>query len=145
MILQLLIGTVMIVLNVVLQALGLDYVIRKVQWLEKTSIRGFKKLWKSIILAIVVLAVAAIMTVEIWIWAMFYLLVGALPDIESALYFSVSTFTTVGYGDVILGTDWRLLSSIEATCGFLMFGWSAAFIFEVVTRVYRKEGKAIQD
>ena len=144
MISQLAIGGVIIAITVVFQAFGLDFIIRKVNWLEKTSLRQLKKLWQALTLAIVVLGVSIVLSVEIWIWGLFYLFSGALPDLETALYFSASSFTTVGFGDVVLGADWRLLSSIEATNGFLLFGWSTAFIFEVVSRVYRREGRAIQ-
>jgi hypothetical protein len=96
------------------------------------------------ILAIVVLAVSLTLIVAIWVWALFYMLSGAIQTLEEALYFSTSTFTTVGYGDLVLSEKWRLLSSIEAMDGFLLFGWSAAFIFEVGSKLYRKEGRAIE-
>jgi len=92
-----------------------------------------------------ILAVSMVLIMEVWLWGWFYLMIGTVPDWETALYFSASSFTTVGFGDVYLDKDWRLLSSIEAMNGFLMFGWSTAFIFEIVSHVYRKEGKAIND
>jgi hypothetical protein len=70
-------------------------------------------------LAVVTLSVSFTLIAEIWIWAIFYLLIHVVPDLETALYFSTTSFTTVGFGDIILGKDWRLISSIESMNGFL--------------------------
>ena len=79
--------------------------------------------------------------IHIWIWAYLYLYVKPtiLHDLESALYFSASSFTTVGFGDLYLDKDWRLLSSFQAANGFIMFGWSTAFIFEVISKLYENK------
>jgi hypothetical protein len=145
MLIQLIIGGILITVTVVFHAFALDFIIRKTHWLESSSLRQLKTLWKALILAIVVLSVTCALIAEIWVWALFFLLIGSLPDLETALYFSTSTFTTLGFGDILLDRDWRLLGSIEGANGFLLFGWSTAFIFEIVTRVYRKEGRAIQN
>jgi hypothetical protein len=57
---------------------------------------------------------------EALVWALFMVLVGALPDLEAAAYFSLTSYTTVGYGDVLLPERWRLLGPIEAAVGILM-------------------------
>jgi len=74
--------------------------------------------------------------VESGLWAFTYLSLGALPSFEEALYFSMVTFTTLGYGDVTLGESWRLLGSFEAANGTIMFGWTTALIVAVVHRLY---------
>lgn len=72
---------------------------------------------------------------EASIWAYVYLRVGALEDLEAALYFSTVTFTTLGYGDITLGTDWRLLATFEAANGTMMFGWSTSLVIAYVQRL----------
>jgi ion channel len=57
-----------------------------------------------------------------------------LPDAESALYFSGVTYTTLGYGDLLLPNEWRLFGPLEALTGGLMVGLSIAFFFAVITR-----------
>ena len=69
------------------------------------------------------------------IWAYAYLRVGAIEQLETALYFSMVTFTTLGYGDVTLSPDWRLLASFEAANGIMMFGWTTALIAAVIQRL----------
>jgi voltage-gated potassium channel Kch len=59
----------------------------------------------------------------------------ALPNIETALYFSAVTYTTTGYGDVVLPQGWRLQGGVEALTGILMCGWSTGFFFAVVNRL----------
>jgi hypothetical protein len=71
---------------------------------------------------------------EISVWGLFYFWQGCLPDAESAFYFSGVTYTTVGYGDLVLPKPWRMLAPLEALTGILMCGLSAAFFFAVVTR-----------
>jgi voltage-gated potassium channel Kch len=83
----------------------------------------------------VVIGLVAIHTVEIWLYAIVYFVLEALPDFESALYFSTASFTTIGYGDVVLDSKWRLLSAIEGANGLLLFGWSTAFLFSVTGRL----------
>jgi voltage-gated potassium channel len=69
--------------------------------------------------------------VEVLVWALTYLLVlpgDELTTFEEAVYFSVVTFATLGYGDVTLvDHEWRLLSGAEALNGVLLAGWSAVF------------------
>jgi ion channel len=73
--------------------------------------------------------------VEITVWALFYTWKEGMPDISSAIYFSAVTYTTTGYGDLLLPKEWRLAGGVEALTGILMCGWSAAFFFAVVSRM----------
>lgn len=84
---------------------------------------------------VVVLGLVGIVTIEVWLYALAYLAVGALNDFETALYFSTTSFTTMGYGDVILDRKWRLFGAIEGANGLLLFGWSAAFLISVTGRM----------
>ncbi len=73
---------------------------------------------------------------EAIVWALFLLLVGALPDLESAVYFSLTSYTTVGYGDVLVAKPWRMLGPLEAAVGVLMLGWSTGVLVAAIGRVY---------
>lgn len=74
---------------------------------------------------------------EIAIWGLFYLWRGCLPNAEAAFYFSGVTYTTLGYGDVVLVKPWRLFAPIEGLMGVLMCGLSTGYFFVVVSRVYQ--------
>jgi hypothetical protein len=73
---------------------------------------------------------------EITVWALFYLWGGCLPDAESAFYFSGVSYTTVGYGDLVLAKPWRMLAPLEGLTGILMCGLSASLFFALVSRIY---------
>jgi hypothetical protein len=72
---------------------------------------------------------------EIIVWALIYFWKGAMPDLAAACYFSAVTYTTTGYGDLTLPTNWRLVGGVEALTGILMCGWSTGFFFAVVSRM----------
>ena len=77
---------------------------------------------------------------EMGIWAAIYRWRGAMGDMTSALYFSAVTYTTTGYGDLLLPAEWRLVGAVEALTGILMCGWSTGFFFAVVSRLERTPG-----
>lgn len=83
----------------------------------------------------VVFGIFAIHTVEIWLYAAVYFALGALRDFETALYFSTVSFASLGYGDIVLDRDWRLVSAIEAANGVILFAWSTAFLLSVMARL----------
>ena len=89
--------------------------------------------------AFIVLIMFLTTLVESSIWAFVYNWVDAIPDFKSSLYFSIVTFTTLGYGDIILNQSWRLLSSLEAALGIIIFGWTTAIVISVVQKLYFKK------
>lgn len=74
-------------------------------------------------------------TLQIIIWACFYYWGDALPDFESAVYFSGVTYTTIGYGDVLVTSPWRIIATVEGLTGIVMCSLSAAFFFSVLTHL----------
>jgi len=74
--------------------------------------------------------------VEISVWAVFYRWQHCLGDAESAFYFSGVTYTTLGYGDLVLPLEWRLLAPLEGLTGILMCGLSAGLFFATVSAIY---------
>jgi hypothetical protein len=83
-------------------------------------------------------------TVEIILWACTYLLVAGneLGSLEAATYFSAVTFTTLGYGDITLSDAWRLLSGFEAINGIVLIGWTTAFLYAVLSRIWGARERA---
>ena len=75
---------------------------------------------------------------EALLWAFVYLRVGAIVEVEAALYFSLVTFTTLGYGDIALGPEWRMLAAFEAANGVIMFGWTTALVVAYLQRLIPK-------
>ena len=83
--------------------------------------------------------------VEIAVWALFFWWQRCLPDAESSFYFSSVTYTTIGYGDLVLPKEWRLFGPVEGLTGVLMSGLSTAFLFAALSRTYRVRTKTDQN
>lgn len=84
---------------------------------------------------LVVFGVFALHTIQIWLYAVLYLELGELRSFEEALYFATVTFVSLGYGDVVLSPEWRVLSAIEGANGVILVAWSTAFLIAVTTRM----------
>jgi hypothetical protein len=80
--------------------------------------------------------------IGISVWGLFYLWKDCLPDAESAFYFAGVTYTTIGYGDLVLQEPWRMLGPVEGLTGILMCGLSAGIFFAVVSRIFLSHSDA---
>ena len=78
---------------------------------------------------------------EMAVWALAFWAVGVFADFETSLYYSLKSYTTVGYGDILPAQSWRLLGPIEAAVGVLMLGWSTSIIVAMVQRMVDGRGK----
>jgi len=120
-------------LCVVVHAIGVTLALRRMGR-EPRGARGFGRLtWLLVMLAswMVLFHLA-----EITVWAWFFSWKQAMPDLQTAIYFSATTYTTTGYGDLVLPAEWRLVGSVEALTGILMCGWSTGFFFAAVNRIF---------
>ncbi len=89
----------------------------------------------SVMLTILSLILMSAHAIEIWGWAELVVRLDAFQNFEEALYFSSVTYTTLGFGDVLLPGEWRLLAGAIAADGLLLFGLSAAFLLETAARL----------
>lgn len=94
----------------------------------------------ALVLIIVFGAIIFLHVLEATIWAGFFFWGGLFPNFELALYCSLTSYSTAGYGDVLLPPHWRLLGTIEAISGVLLCGLSAAFLFAVVNALFQFSG-----
>jgi voltage-gated potassium channel Kch len=138
---QLLVAWCLMASNVVIHAYG---VMSALRWLRRHEITSWRlSRWARlfVILAgwIILLHVA-----EITVWAVAYTVMRAMPDLQSGLYFSAVTYTTTGYGDLVLPDRWRLVGAVEALTGILMCGWSTGFFFAVLSKMLASEERLHQ-
>ncbi|GAB5379718.1 MAG: hypothetical protein Alis3KO_06090 [Aliiglaciecola sp.] len=135
MIEQIIVGTLVICGTVVLHVLFINtlthWLTKNGQWISSPPIMTKR----TIVLIVMVLWLVLGLTVSSWLWAAVFLLNDVFIDLESALYFTVVTFTTLGYGDITLGKDWRLLASLTAANGLIIVGLNTAFLVEALTRI----------
>jgi len=125
---------------VTIHAIGVTGAIRRLRG-SATTVQGF---WPGVRLLIFVAVWMVLLHLsEISVWASAYWWNAALPDFSTSLYFSAVTYTTTGYGDVVLPTGWRLDGGVEALTGILMCGWSTGFFFAIVNRLYEPRPRAL--
>jgi hypothetical protein len=134
---NILLGTVMMVLTTGVHSMfTVAAVLTLDRWIHRRmDVRSYETL--ALISGTVLMFFVAAL-VEVGLWAAAYLTLGAIQGIESSLYYSMVTFTTLGYGDIVLSDRWRLLSSFEAANGIIMFGWTTAVVVYVVQRSFSK-------
>lgn len=93
------------------------------------------RLRQAILIIFVVFGIFALVTMHIWLYAALFYMLGELQNFETALYFSTTTFTAVGYGDVLISPRWRLVAAIEAANGVILLAWSTTFLLSVTSRL----------
>lgn len=135
---QILLGTIILILCSLIHSFILVWSINMLKSaagkldVEKTNTRIL--IFTAIALASVVLA----HTIQVWIWAVSFIVFGALSTLSDALYFALITYTTVGYGDIILGEPYRIYGAMAAVTGLLSFGLSTAFLVGLASRFLPK-------
>jgi len=130
--LKLLFAVVLVVVTVVIHAAGFSVLLRAIAWSHALDKTGFWPVARWVIGLTSWLML--IHLIEISVWGLFYVWQGCMPDAESAFYFSGSTYTTLGYGDLLLPAPWRMLAPVETLTGILMCGLSTGLFFAVVNR-----------
>jgi hypothetical protein len=122
----------LVVLTVAIHAVGFHALLRVMMRSRALATSGFRPVTQWVIGLTCWLMI--IHLVETSVWGLFYIWQGCLPDAESALYFSGVTYTSVGYGDLVLPKQWRMLAPLETLTGILMCGLSTGLFFAVVSR-----------
>jgi hypothetical protein len=134
MALELTIGSLLVAITVLVHTVGLVALSRWTPHLVNGLRLHRHDVGRSLTMVTIVLGIFAIHTVEIWIWAMAMDWVGAVRGFENALFVSTIMFSTVGYGEVVIVPAWRLFVSLEAINGFILIGWSTAYLVGAATR-----------
>lgn len=131
---QLAISTGLVAATVVIHVLGLD-VLMSLLILHMRRFTTWLHVDRLVVPLLVVLGLFALHGMEIWLYAFAYRLLGALPDLEQALYFSIGAYSTLGEAGAMLPPPWRVVGALEAINGMLLIGWSTAFLFQVLSHL----------
>lgn len=132
---QLLLATLIVGATVVVHLTGLALLLAVLRRYRRSSHRALVIVLNGGAILVAAFGLFALHSLEIWIWAGIYEGLGAFTDFEHALYFSTSTYVTIGYGDVVLPAGLRLIGAIEGASGIILIGWSTAFFFSIVDRM----------
>ena len=135
MLIQLVLATVLVITTIVMHLAGLAVLMALMRHHAQRLMTAVIPLNQTAILLGVAVGLFILHTVEIWLYAVVYLFLHAADGLENALYFSTSTYSTVGYGDSLISPRWRLFGAIEGINGVILLGWSTAFFVSVVQRL----------
>ena len=132
MLMQILIGSILIILTIIVEVFFIEVAIKNLsrfgpKLAEKS--KGF-----VLVLTATTLWLLAALTIATWIWAVAFIALGAFETLSKSLYFSMVSFTTLGYGDITLPERMELLSGFIAANGLVLFGLNTAFLIEVMSR-----------
>src|SRR5687767_13161690 len=134
MITKLLIAFFLMALCVMVHAIGITGALR---WMSRSAAPADLRFWPTTWLLIRIAGwLICLHLIEISLWALLYAWREAMPDLHAAFYFSAVTYTTTGYGDLVLPREWQLVGAVEALTGILMCGWSTGFFVAVVSRMF---------
>lgn len=139
MLLNIAIGCALLVVSTFIHALVMTIALRGLKITRPDHWIGKSHTAKATAVAGVVLIMFVASVIESVTWAATYLALGAMSDPEEAVYFSTVTYTTLGFGDVVMEGRWRLLSAFEAAAGIIMFGWTTAVIVSALQRLFTTE------
>ena|SRR5271154_1861945 len=129
-------GLPLIVVTVIMHVLGLGFISQKSILMYNNMRKHSRQTAASaVVIGATTLLATILHALEAAIWAVAYLIIGALADSKSAMLYSLGALTTYGHQSVFLEEHWRLLGAIEALNGWLLFGLSTAFLFWLIQEV----------
>jgi Ion channel len=135
MLAQIALGTALMLITIVTAGVSLwwveHFLRRHHDWLGRAP--HWPKL--TLLLFGVAFWVLGIVTTGVWLWALTFRALDLFPTIEAAVYFALVSFTTLGYGDLLLPQDWRILGGMTAANGFIMFGLLTASVIDAMRYV----------
>jgi Ion channel len=142
MFLNIVVAACLLIMTCMIHILGMAFVMHLLRR-EGGPVRKWFRRLRAYLIAEIVLVMFNVSILEVLLWAAAYMALGEIKDLEPAFYFSMVTFTTLGYGDIVLDERWRLLASFEAATGIIMFGWTTALVLAAVQSTYfgKKFGK----
>ncbi|GAB2687773.1 ion channel [Aliiglaciecola aliphaticivorans] len=129
---QLVLGSFIIILTIIVQVIFLGILSSRFDQIRKFETRDYMHIKSPIVIVLSVLWLVLGITINTWIWAFAFLFVGEFTELEEALYFAIASFTTLGFGDVILSQQWRIMGALSAVNGLLVFGLNSAFLVELI-------------
>ncbi|MEO0379391.1 MAG: potassium channel family protein [Pseudomonadota bacterium] len=95
-----------------------------------------QSLGRAFVLGFAVLIILLAHTLQVWTWAIAFMLSEAMTTFATSFYFSMVTYTTLGYGDLVLGEGLRIFATFAAVTGLLTFGISTAFLISILSALF---------
>jgi len=134
-------AVILVALTLSVQCAGMGFIIYRTRTLIEGRTRKLSALQAAVLMVRFAAAMTVLQILESLVWACFYRW-KCFSAWEASFYFSVASYSTVGYGDVVLPHIWRFLGPVESLTGMLMCGMSVSGLFAILTRVLAAETKS---
>ncbi len=135
LVVQIAMGSALMLVSIMVAGLSLwivEYLLRRSHaWLTREP-HGPKM---ALVLFSGAMWIMGLITIGVWLWAILFRVLGVFHSLEAAVYFALVSYTTLGYGDVLLPPEWRLLGGMAAANGFMSFGLLIAMMVEALRHV----------
>ena len=138
MLIPLILGSSLIVVNMGIQCITVVFMIRyliNTGFMEREGATLFSDI-KVMSLVLLVLLVGHFF--QFLTWALVFVTIGEFPDLNTAFYHSIVNFSSLGYGDIVMSAEWRILGPLEACNGVLMFGLSAGAVLAIMAQLFKR-------
>lgn len=148
MFLNIIIGLIVIGLTVVIQGYGTTYWVRRHSRKKETESNDYLRRRGTRLLISTSIFLIFIHLIQAAIWALVFMLLPEVTEFETfekSMYFSLVTFTTLGYGEITIASSNRLLAGLEAINGITLIGWSTAFMFAIFHELMKEGIKQKKD
>jgi len=134
-------GSALVAMSVLIHTGGLILIAASMPWVARRLGLHHHDVGRTLTMTATVMSILVILTMEVWTWALAYQWLEATRSFEDALYVSSSMFSTLGNDGTFVNPHWRLMTALEGINGFLLIGWSTAFLVRASTRngPFRKE------
>ena len=132
---QVLVGSLLVSASIAVDAVFIGLAVVALGRLGGRLVSGRPVLKQTLTLIVMTLWLLVALGVAVLIWAVAFVMLGLFETLEAALYFSAVAFTTLGFGDVTLDAEWRLLSGFIAANGLVLFSLATAFLIELMRRL----------
>ncbi|TDQ72289.1 potassium channel family protein [Sphingobacterium yanglingense] len=135
-------GLMIITINVIVQAFSTIYFFRIFIPQYQRKAERTKTIYPSLWMLVYLVSFLTLLHAsQCTLWAATYYFDPSISDLDSfeqAIYFSLITFTTIGYGDVTIDSEWRILAGLEGINGIMLIGWSTAMVFAFLQVLFRQ-------
>lgn len=145
MFIQLALGSAIILVTILIGGLGVWALETRLLVGHAWLVRPPHRVKMMVVLCGAALVVIFLFTLGVWVWALTFHLLGIFDGFELALYFALVSYTTLGFGDVLLPVQWRLLAGLASANGLLSMGIYTAILVEVVRQVRILQAEAMRD
>jgi hypothetical protein len=136
--LDLLLGSCMMVVCMTIQCVVVALLLRGLHALESRHLIRSAIVPASALLIAVLLILFASNLLQIALWSGLFLAFGEFDDLNTAFYHSMVNFSTLGYGDLVMSSERRLLGALEAANGVMMLGLSTSVLYWLVGALSRR-------